>query len=125
MKAMQQADRIVEDEDCSPEELMFRVQLRAKHHDWQVRQALTLAGRPEEHSGLPAEEHFGPREHITVSVLNYDGHSHTCIVNETRSACSSRTWRSTVNMPCGTMALGQGEWSRLTALIWSLPVQPS
>ena len=79
MKAMQLSERIVEDEDCTSEELEFRVLLRERHRVWQARQAQALAGLTDERSGLPESERFVAGELVTVSKLNDDRLSHSRI----------------------------------------------
>ena len=79
MKATQLSERIVEDEDCTSEELEFRVLVRERHREWQARQAQVLAGLTDERSGLPESERFVAGELVTVSKLNDDGLSHSRI----------------------------------------------
>ena len=79
MKAMQLSERIVEDEDCTSEELEFRVLIRERHREWQAQQAQVLAGLTDEHSGLPESERFVAGELVTVSKLNDDRLSHSRI----------------------------------------------
>ena len=58
IKAMQLAERIIDDDDCTPEELEFRVLVRQRHREWQARQVLELTGRTDDRSGLPERERF-------------------------------------------------------------------
>ena len=76
MKAMQLAERIIKDKDCTPEKLEFQVLVCEKHQEWQAQQAQVLAGRTDEQSGLTESERFVAGELVTVLRLNDDNMSH-------------------------------------------------